>query len=160
MPMLPPFLSLLPGYPTDDQQSLKQSIGGKVNADWITNTCAIRISAALNGCGAPHLIPPPDNAHGLSVISGASGRWFAYRVTELSKYLRVVYGAPSRIVSGTPEEMMTRLAGKSGIIQFDVSGWSDATGHLDLWDGTACSLKCYFLGGPRPATTSVRLWEC
>ena len=27
------------------------------------------------------------------------------------------------------------LKGKKGIIIFEIKGWSDATGHADLWDG-------------------------
>lgn len=27
---------------------------------------------------------------------------------------------------------------------FDVRGWSDATGHFDLWDGTKCVGSEYF----------------
>lgn len=160
MPALPSFLSLKLHYPRQDHRELKNTIGGKVDADWITNTCAIRLSAAFNGCGAAHEIPGPSNVYGLHVVSGASGRWYAYRVTEVVNYLRLRYGEPTVVDARSPEGMGARLAGKSGVIQFDVSGWSDATGHLDLWDGDSCSLKCYFLAGPTPVTRAVRLWTC
>lgn len=45
------------------------------------------------------------------------------------------YGQPRAI---NPDSYKRDLTGKKGIIVFVVSGWSDATGHADLWDGSAC----------------------
>jgi hypothetical protein len=36
------------------------------------------------------------------------------------------------------------MAGKQGLILFEVSGWSDALGHATLFDGKACYDHCYF----------------
>jgi hypothetical protein len=36
------------------------------------------------------------------------------------------------------------LAGKKGLILFEVKGWNDALGHATLWDGTRCYDHCYF----------------
>ena len=44
----PKFQDLWDNYPDMDGDYVKQMIGGQVNADWITNTCAIRTSRALN----------------------------------------------------------------------------------------------------------------
>ena len=35
------------------------------------------------------------------------------------------------------------LQGRKGIIIYEVSGWADATGHADLWDGSKCVYKGY-----------------
>ncbi|WP_420895097.1 T6SS effector amidase Tae4 family protein [Snodgrassella communis] len=36
------------------------------------------------------------------------------------------------------------LIGKKGIILFEVSGWSDATGHATLFNGYKCYDSSYF----------------
>jgi len=46
------------------------------------------------------------------------------------------------------------LRGKKGIIIFDVEGWSDATGHADLWDGMSVVGSDY---GDK--ATSIYFWE-
>lgn len=38
---------------------------------------------------------------------------------------------------------------------FDVTSWSDATGHFDMWDGNNVRYSAYF-GESR----SVLLWTC
>ena len=50
----------------------------------------------------------------------------------LIKYLKLKYGNPDELM---PSEYKEKLKGRKGIIVFEVSGWSDATGHADLWDG-------------------------
>ncbi len=51
----------------------------------------------------------------------------------LIAYLSKFYGSP-KIVS--PGKYKQTLKGKKGIIIFEIKGWSDATGHADLWDGS------------------------
>lgn len=46
--------------------------------------------------------------------------------------MRETFGEPKKY---TPAEYKIKLSGKKGIIVFEVSGWDDATGHADLWDG-------------------------
>ena len=41
-----------------------------------------------------------------------------------------------------------------GLLVFDVRIWSDASGHVTLWNGTACSDHCYF-----PQASVVYLWK-
>ena len=54
MAILPPFGLLWANHPTDhDPEAVKRMIGGRVNLPWITNTCAIRMSHALNHAGSP-----------------------------------------------------------------------------------------------------------
>lgn len=156
--MLPTFQALREHFPALSLVEVKQLIGGRVNADWITNACAIRLSRAFNYCDALHRLPGPSNAYGLSVVSGDDGLWYAYRVTELAAYLRARYGAPTVTLTGTSDEMRNGLTNQRGVIRFDVAGWSDATGHLDLWDGTTCSHHCYFDPGPGVTTKRVELW--
>jgi hypothetical protein len=69
MRKLPTFDHLVKHYPHGDSETVKQIIGGKVDADWIENTCAIRMSRALNYSG----VSIPAKSAGLNVISGAAG---------------------------------------------------------------------------------------
>ena len=50
---LPGFSLLSQNYPNGAAEEVKALIGGHVNAGWITNTCVIRMSRALNYAGAP-----------------------------------------------------------------------------------------------------------
>jgi len=129
---LPPFSDLWACYQENSLgsvQDVKDRLGGEVNDDWITNTCAIRMSAALNCAG----FEIPRDVPGLHTINGQygpSGPAYAYRVSELSNYLWAAVGSPNLI---SAEE--NDFAGKRGIIKFQLSGSTEYTGHFDLWDG-------------------------
>lgn len=145
---LPPWGTLLTNFPNKSAGEVFSEIGGKVKFNYDTgvfsNACATRISAALNGAGNAHLIPyfKTIDANGKEVVQVSSGavngsvkKWFIFRVSALSKYLREKYGAPKPIEVAKYRQ---DLNGKKGIIIFEVTGWSDATGHADLWDGKKC----------------------
>ena len=50
----------------------------------------------------------------------------------LIEYQTQNYGAPKVV---DPGKYKQTLKGEKGIIVFEIKGWSDATGHADLWDG-------------------------
>ena len=135
---LPPYSALSKHFPALEADKVKALIGGNVNADYITNCCTIRGSRALNGAGAPI----PKNFPGLTTVSGADGKRYAIRVKEFNVYLRATYGAPT--LSARGGAVAESFRGKSGLIVFDVRGWSDATGHVDLWDGATCAFHGYW----------------
>jgi hypothetical protein len=132
-------------YPTGSSASVKAKVGGNVNMGWITNTCVIRISYAFNKSGEPI----PNGWPGLATARGGDGGRYAYRVSEFKPFLEKKYKAAD--LSGGRSE----VAGAKGIIMFDVDGWSDATGHFDLWDGSSCAGSEYFDKASR-----VYLWTC
>lgn len=145
------FARLKEAYPLGGMEDVKKRIGGKVDAGWIHNTCAIRMSRALNYGGLP--IP---RGEGLSVISGADKLWYAYRVKELSRWLRKQLGKPDFAVtlSQGSQTAPDAIIGKSGILVIEAN-WSDATGHFTLWHETACVDDSWYF----PVATSVRFWE-
>ena len=107
-------------------------VGGKVlinaRAGTFENSCAIRLSHALNKSG--DLIP---------FISGktSSGKnppkwWYIFRVKDMKDYLEGKYGQPT-VYSN--RKRFEKCAPK-GILVLDVPGWTDASGHATLWDGT------------------------
>lgn len=102
---------------------------------WI-NTCAVRLSYILNYAGmhVPHI---PGQT-----VSGADKRWYFYRVRNLIAFLEQRWGT-AEIVKYPPTGGGA-LAGKKGLILFEVSGWSDAEGHATLFNGSTCYDHCYF----------------
>jgi hypothetical protein len=151
---LPPFSVLWANYPTDiDPELVKKAIGGKVDLPWIKNTCAIRMSRALNKGG--YLLP--KSYPGLNVISGADGHWYAFRVSELKLYLEKVFGKPKLDYKNTRKSgtAPALFQSKKGIIVFEVDQWSDATGHITLWNGNQCRANdCYW-----DKAHTISLWE-
>jgi hypothetical protein len=137
-------------------EDVKTYIGGNVDADWITNTCAIRLSRALNYNGAPI----PAKFAGLHTVKGGDGKRYAFRVRELHQWLDHALGAPdfdTKKKRGDDFDK-TQLSGKQGIIGFDIH-FADATGHFDLWDGKTFSHEYQTTGEYWRLGTRIWLWE-
>lgn len=145
---LPPYSLLKAQFPARSLPEVKALIGGGVDAEYITNGCVIRVSRALNYAGAPI----PAGVRGLMTVPGGDGKRYALRVAEFRRYLRAAYGPPSRTAPGGA--VAEGFRGAQGIILFDVRGWSDATGHADLWNGEACEYEGYW-----PQAFEVLLWR-
>jgi len=152
--VLPSFSTLWSHYPTDhDPEVVKKEIGGKVNMPWIVNTCAVRLSRALNKGG----YPIPKSYPGLNVVSGADEMWYAFRVAELKMYLEKMLGKPDIEYKNKNKSaaVPSDFQSKKGIIVFTVTSWSNASGHITLWDGTQCrNNDCYW-----DLSSTVSLWE-
>lgn len=97
------------------------------------NTCAARMSYALNHSDMPIDLKLVKSL-GLNALIGADKKPYLFRVSELRTYL-------ARSLGVTPERVKkdfdTAFAGKQGIVAFSVTGWSDASGHVALWDGSS-----------------------
>jgi len=141
MKKLPPWNSLLKNFPNHEASKVFTDIGGKVKLNYdigvFTNACATRVSKALNFSGEKYRIPyfKTKNSAGEDVVQVSSGGkkyWYIFRVKALIEYLTQTYGNPNIMA---PAGFKNALSGKKGIILFEVSGWSDASGHADLWDG-------------------------
>lgn len=145
------FDSMWNEYPSGEAAAIKRRIGGNVNAEWITNTCVVRVSRAFNYSG--HDVPK-DRAN-LVTVKGGDQLRYAFRVKEFRGYLKAVYGAPSvTFEDGPTDEVPSEFLRKQGVIGFEVKGWSDATGHFDLWKDTKCIGSDYFNRAHK-----VELWE-
>ena len=97
------------------------------------NACASRISVALNAAGAPINTRTVANLR-LRTVGTARGQRIIFSVAELRRYLEIEFGRPN---ADTTRPVNDMFAGKKGILAMSVSGWSNATGHIALWDGTA-----------------------
>lgn len=76
-------------------------------------------------------------------MSGADKRWYFYRVKHLIRFLEQRWGKAD-VIQFPPSRKDNALADWQGIILFEVSGWSNATGHAPLFNGLTCYDQCYF----------------
>ena len=145
-----------PDYGTNpDSAAVKTDIGGSVDADYITNTCAVRMSRGLNYSG----VPLPAKFAGLLTVTGGDGKHYALRVAEMRKWVPQVLGNPDFDQTKKSGEAFDKstLAALKGIIAFDIH-FSDATGHLDAWDGKAFSSE-YKVSDYWTPATRITLWS-
>jgi hypothetical protein len=96
------------------------------------NTCASRMSVAINKAGAP-IDTALVNTIGAHTLGTADGSRIIFRVAELRKYLFQLLGKPA---IGTTSPYDATFRGRKGIIAFSVN-WHDASGHIALWNGEA-----------------------
>jgi hypothetical protein len=160
MPILHKYSALWDQYPDyinfPDSKHVQQMIGGNAVGDWIKNTCAIRLSRALNY----NAVPVPGRFAGLSTVKGGDGKRYAFRVREMDKWLNFALGSPDfskKKASGAAFDK-TAISALQGIIGFDIK-FSDATGHLDLWDGTQFSSEYITSRDYWMSATRIWLWK-
>ena len=162
---LPAYAILARNYPTGTAEETKKVIGGNVNLPWLENTCAVRVSRSLNYAGKSFEIPM--TVPGLATSGGKDGKRYAFRVDELSNFLRGKYGPPTIELVGS-EIKLKAFQGKQGIIAWHAGGMSDATGHFTLWDGKKglyqAGVDWFSLPVTKPEVgkwlKSVELWVC
>jgi hypothetical protein len=137
-------------------EDVKAFVGGAVNDDWIENTCAIRMSRTLNYNG----FPIPSSFSGLHTVKGGDGKRYAFRVRELRPWLVHRFGKPDFDVNKKAGEDFDKsgLSSIQGIIGFDIH-FADATGHLDLWDGSSFTHEYQTSGEYWAGATRISVWE-
>jgi hypothetical protein len=147
------FSKLWDAYPLGEPGDVKKMIGGKVDEPWVDNTCPIRLSFALNQSG----FSVHSNSF-MHTLKGADGNHYAFRLSEFITFLRITFGKPtlhaSRTQDESPDKLRDAVAGHKGIIVFIVKTWTDATGHVDLWDGQSVKFEEHFF-----EASDVYLWE-
>ncbi len=177
---LPSYAILKQKYPTVDSAAVKKAIGGGALESWLgENTCVLRMCRAFNYAGKAYQIPKAGSVHvpgtylgQMQTVRGADKKYYGYRVAEFGRFLRANYGSPKVTVAGSAISIAP-FKDKTGIIVWHVSGWSDATGHYTLWNGSAGLYEGahdYFKdfgtsppppGQPKvPYLTDVQLWTC
>jgi hypothetical protein len=141
-------------YP--DSAEVKKMIGGDVDAKYITNTCAIRLSHALNY----HGFPVPGGFADLLTVRGADKKRYALRVKQMRPWLNYRIGKPDfdlKKKAGTAFDKAL-IAKRNGIIGFDIA-FGDATGHLDLWDGARFSSEYKMSQNYWVTSTRISIWD-
>lgn len=140
-----------PGGTADEA---KHTVGGQATAEAIDNTCVLRISRAFNYSGNPI---PKSSTDEILTIRGGDGLHYALRVREFTRYMRRKYGPPPyehTYPAPGGGDVPASFKGRQGVVIFEVDGWTDATGHADLWNGARCRHNAYF-----NRASHVMLWE-
>ena len=106
-----------------------------IDGGFFKNACAIRMSYVLNQAGIS--IPQMSG----KTVSGSDSSQYLYKVKDLVEFMRQRLGSPDFVFTNP---RLGDFGESKGFLIFEVSGWSDATGHATLWDGAACSDRCYF----------------
>lgn len=115
---------------------VKKTLGGNLTS--LTNMCCVRMSHALTAARFPITVP--------SDYRDRAGNKYIIRVTTMEKHLRSLLGEPARVTQESAH-------GRQGIILFHVA-FSDASGHVDLWNESKCEYEEYWT-----RASSVLLWE-
>lgn len=150
-----------------DPISVKRRIGGELTEAWLgANTCVMRVCRSLNYAGKEFQIKAGNQ---MAVVKGADKLLYGYRVAEFKKYLNKIYGTAFITRKSDKNISDEDFRGTKGIIGFDVLGWSDATGHFSLWDGSKVLFEGshhYFSLPQKPSFPNtaylqqVSLWKC
>lgn len=142
-------------YFSSNSAAVKADIGGAVNADWITNTCALRMSRGLNYSG----VSVPYGFNGMKTVKGGDGKRYAFRVREMRKWFAARFPAPAVDFKKTAGEApdLSQLSGKHGIMAMDIS-FDDATGHMDYWNGSQITTEVQATKGYLTRATRITLW--
>ena len=123
--------------------------------DYVTNTCAVRLSIMLNGIGET-ITPAKCKAAGIERkphYSAKSKQYYILAAREMWTYLNanfrkadVTFPANGKRYKDETEfqdafetEVKPLLAGKKGIVAFDKIFSYSGTGHVDLFDGETLS---------------------
>ena len=156
LPGWSPLWNEYPDYIWYTSEEVKKDIGGSVNAKWITNTCAIRLSRTLNY----NKIPVPRKFSGLHTLAGSDKKRYAFRVQEMQRWLVFTLGKPNFEIKKKEGKVFdkTRLNKLKGIFGFNIR-FPDATGHLDLWGGKKFSSEHKMSRDYWKAATKIWLWK-
>ena len=133
---LPPFGMLSALYPNywffPSPKTVQKLIGGEVQDPDITNTCTIRMSHAMNAAG----VRIPEFWRKVTNRRGANKSYYIIRVADFRSWMESRFGAPSVELRKKAGQAFDRkqIEGFQGVIAFEI-GFSDATGHFDLWYG-------------------------
>lgn len=165
----PNFKLMWAGFPTRleyrDLEALFTHLGGAAakNIDApgfgrTGNTCAARLSVALQAGGV--MI---SGGGGIRTVGTANGKRIIFAVADMRRFLEREFGKPKRDVT---VPFHSDFLKRQGIIAFGVEGWSDATGHIalfdkgiyrDIGDDKYHSMTAARTGGPR--TVVGEFWE-
>ena len=80
-----------------------------------------------------------------STVSGGDGMQYIYRVNDMMRYMEEKFGKPDKVVQSPTT---SDFNGMKGIIVVKGHGWSNARGHVTLWNGSTCSDVCHLMSDP------------
>ncbi len=144
-------------------------IGGEAAAlrrespDDYANACAMRMSRAFNY--GNYKIPSGTIIKNKPIyrVGGSDGMPYIVRVNGVIDFLEFNWGASDLVMLPGKE---SEMQGKKGLIIIEVAGWSDARGHVVLWDGKSTSdgtdyhmQNSHAYDDPRVKLIKTNYWE-
>ena len=124
-------------YPTQKEPgkiTIWGYLGGHValngNSGVFKNSCAIRLSYVLNQSGIK--IPFIQG----QTVSDKNHDWYFHSISDLQVFLNSKLGKPQQF---TPDNWRAGIGDQTGILIFQ-NHWDNATGHIDLYDGSKGNL--------------------
>ena len=127
------------------------------------NTCALKVSIALNGAGIN--IPQITTTNGNpGTLKGADGKYYFLNAKSLNKWMRKTFGTGQNYSHYTAAQggvkgknFPSLLSGKKGIYSLVSTNPNWASGHADILLGnTTCAAGCHFGDAP---IDYIDVWE-
>lgn len=115
----------------------------------VANACAVRLSYAFNQIQGYQIPKRPPGVAG-NVWSGQGG-YYILGSLGMARYMEKTYGKP---VPRKPAAFQAEFADRVGILFYDVRIWTDANGHVALWNRGTGYWGAYF-----DEAREVRFWE-
>jgi hypothetical protein len=132
------------------------------------NTCALKVSIALNGSGIiiPEIITSTTNGViNYGTVKGADGKNYFLNAKSLNKWMKLTFGTTpintkhfnyTAVQGGVDGKNFPSLIGdKKGIYSLNSSSPTWATGHADIFLENKCSAGCHYNA---PGLESIDLW--
>lgn len=144
-------------------------VGGGVEAaraekpDAYANACALRISRAFNYGG--YKIPKGTIIQNQPIyrLSGADHLPYIMKVVDFLAFLNHNWGEPDHTLTQTDSNFIN---GRKGVIVMEITGWSDASGHATLWNGSVAGdnsdyhrQDSHTYDNPRVKLERLNFWE-
>lgn len=139
---------------TADQ--VKKTLGGSVNSGDVTNTCAIRMSHAMNFSGQK--IPAKWGA--ITNRKSKAGQSYIIRVVDFRAWMLRTFGEPTIRISKKAGDAFDRkkLEGFQGVIGMEIS-FGDSSGHFDLWHRDKFTAESGSGANYLTQASAVQLWS-
>ena len=146
-------------YKTDERKVLYEEVlkGGwpeLVDDENYKNTCAIRMSIALN-CSDLSLTKEFSDGN----LQDGNGKYICLKVPTIFKFLEEKLGTPWGMSKNPGQEFSLKdnLPDGKGIVLDTFPEDASAFGHVDLWNGKECKYNCPELDANDAAT--VAFWK-
>lgn len=99
------------------------------------NTCALKVSIALNECGINIPYIPG------STIQGEDGGYYFLNAEALNNWMKLTFPAPAfECWQNSSTDVHSEINGDTGIVISMYGPGSGSTGHADIYLGNACSI--------------------
>jgi hypothetical protein len=140
------FDTLWSNYPLESQADLFNNVLGGgwpalLNNPNYANTCTVRLSVTFSRSG---LLVPVALGQQDGGLTDQNGNSIATRVPTGEQLVRNYFGDYFWGISHNPGDPidLSQLPSQRGILIYRVNA-TDASGHIDLWDGSGCRFDCH-----------------